>query len=60
MSSSYYLPAIKLSDQKWEQKIRSIHIEKNAQRLNVVSVNRHTIETDGSWNWSLFKRKDSE
>jgi hypothetical protein len=26
------------------RKIRSIHIRKNAQRLNVVGVNRHTID----------------
>jgi hypothetical protein len=63
------MPSIKLSkDQKWEQgKLDQYTLEKNAQRLNVVGVNRHTIENGmdfvriGKLIGSLFKKeKDSE
>jgi hypothetical protein len=47
------------------RKIRSIHFRKNAQRLNVVGVNRHTIDNGMDFVrkliGSLFKKgKDSE
>jgi hypothetical protein len=49
------------------RKIRSIHFRKNAQRLNVVGVNRHTIDNGmdfvriGKLIGSLFKKeKDSD
>lgn len=61
-------PSIKLgADTKWEQgKLDQYTLEKNAQRLNVVGVNRHTIDNGmdfiriGKLIGSLFKKeKDS-
>ena len=61
-------PSIKLgADTKWEQgKLDQYTLEKNAQRLNVVGVNRHTIDNGmdfvriGKLIGTLFKKeKDS-
>jgi hypothetical protein len=56
-------PSIKLgADTKWEQGKLDQYFRKNAQRLNVVGVNRHTIDNGmdfKNWkvDWQLIKRK---